>query len=50
VQVTARLDQSGQAVLIAVMPGGEEAMNDDPNIREIMWAGRTGPGGLSEGG
>jgi uncharacterized OB-fold protein len=50
VQVTARLDQSGQAVLVAIMPGGEEAMNDDPNIREIMWAGRPGPQGPSAGG
>jgi len=50
VQVTARLDQSGQAVLIAIMPGEEEAMNDDPNIREIIWAGRMGPEGPSEGG
>src|ERR1700722_8123158 len=50
VRVTARLDQSGQAVLIAIMPGREEAMNDDPNIREIIWAGRPGPPGTSEGG
>jgi 3-oxoacyl-[acyl-carrier protein] reductase len=50
VQVTARLDQSGQAVLIALVPGGEDAMNDDPNIREITWAGRTGPEGPSEVG
>jgi uncharacterized OB-fold protein len=35
VQVTARLDQSGQAVLIAITPGDEEAMNDDPHIREL---------------
>ena len=50
VQVTARLDQSGQAVLIAIMPGREEAMNDDPNIRELTWAGRTGPQGTTRGG
>jgi uncharacterized OB-fold protein len=51
VQVTARLDQSGQAVLIAMLPGAEEAMNDDPNIRGIMWAGgRPGPHGTSAGG
>jgi uncharacterized OB-fold protein len=36
VQVTARLDQSGQAVLIAIIAGGEEAMNDDPHIRELI--------------
>ncbi len=35
VQVTVRLDASGQAVLIARPPGEEAIMNDDPHIREM---------------
>jgi NAD(P)-dependent dehydrogenase (short-subunit alcohol dehydrogenase family)/uncharacterized OB-fold protein len=35
VQVTVRLDRSGQAVLIARSPAGEITMNEDPHIREM---------------
>jgi NAD(P)-dependent dehydrogenase (short-subunit alcohol dehydrogenase family) len=35
VEVTVRLDASGQAVLIARPPGEEAIMNDDPRIREM---------------
>jgi len=50
VQVTARLDQSGQAVLIAIIPGGEAAMNDDPRIRELTSVARPPPQGPTAGG
>ncbi len=35
VELTVRLDMSGQAVLIARPPGEEAIMNDDPRIREM---------------
>jgi uncharacterized OB-fold protein len=35
VAVAARLDQSGQAVLVARPPGEDSLMNDDPHIREL---------------
>ena len=36
VQITARLDKGGQAVLIACLPGEDIAGSDDPNIREML--------------
>lgn len=43
VEVAVRLDKAGQAVLVARLPGGSIAMNEDPHIREMS----CDPRGLS---